>query len=298
MTWGLGPWGGGGWGGPVSGGMLLALSVEARSENVLRVTFNMPVYFSGVLDPLDASNPDIWQASPVAGTVGYDGVAARSVMVVTVEAPADLVNVPVGSVLDLTLDRPMTPYPAAYQLATLSAIASADQSQQMAATSIGQTPALFRVLNPPDPTAAAPGRDLANPQTLSGAIESAIVQPQVAPLGSFGVSGDGDYAFDSRDTGLRKRLNRRFFTRKGGFLHLGQDFGVGVLQRVKRLGRASERQQLAADCEVQFAQEPEVAQVQVLSRLDPLRPNFVKMSVFIKKKNGRTAKFQTNIAMQ
>ena len=293
--WGGGAWGGSAWGGSL-GGSLSALLVEAVSENVLRVTFNAPVYYSGILDPGDASDPDLWQVTPVDGTVGYDDVAARGVMVVTVTRPV-LVNDAFGAVLDLTLDRPMTPWPAQYDVATAGTLFSADKSVTIPPAQAGTAPALFRELARPDPTGIAPGRDFSNPQTLAAAVDSTAAQPQVQVLGSFGYSSDGDYAIDSRDLGLLKRLQRRLFTKKNGFLHL-PGYGVGVFTYLKKLGRASARQQLAADCEAQFSLEPEVAQVQVLSYLDANFPNLVRLAVYIKKRDGRSVKYGMMIALQ
>jgi hypothetical protein len=297
VAWGLGPWGGGAWGGAVGSG-LEVVNVQAPAENVIRVEFNLGLYFSGILDPGDASNPDVWQVTPDPGTVGYDGNPSRPVLVVTVAQPSPApLGVAAGSVVDLTLDRPMTPFPGSYSVATLSSLFSSDLSQQLVAAQLGSTPALFRVLQPPDPTTLAPGRDLANPQTYANALGSNISQPQATFLGSFGYSDDGDYAMDSRDQGLRKRIFRRTFTRKNGFLHL-PGYGIGVLQYSKQLGRASARQQLEADAQSQYAQEPEVAQCNVLSRLDPDNPNLVRLDTYLKKKNGQTAKYKTLIPTQ
>lgn len=294
MAWGMGPWGGGPWGGAALA-TLSVLSVQAVSENVIRVFFSTPLYFSGILDPADASNAQLWDVEPVDGPVGYDGNPPRPVTAVVVSQPV-LPNVQFGAALDLTLDRPMTPFPSQYSVATLGSVYSSDLTQQLVAVNLGMTPAIFRVLNPQDPTVVAPGRDLANPQTAGGALGSTIAQPQVAILGSFGYGADGDYAIDSKDTGLLKRLQRRLFTKKNGFLHL-QDYGVDVMSYSKKLGRPSARQQLAADCEAQFSREPEVAQVNVLTYLDPLDNSLLRLAVYIKKKNGQTAKYGMKLAL-
>lgn len=276
---------------------LAVVSVMAVAENVIQVTFNEPIHYTGLLDPQDASVASLYVVTPVAGTVGYDGQPARAVSVLTATQGGQPGEIDPNVIL-LTLDRPMTPYPAQYVVSSTGLIWAANLTDLIEAITLGTTPALFRVLNPPDPSAAAPGRDLANPQTLQASIDSTIAQPLVAPLGSFGYDGTGDYAIDQKDDGLRKRLMRRLFTKKGGFLHLGDAYGVGITTYGKQLARASTRAQLAADCESQFAREPEVAQVRVLTRLDPQNAAMVRLDVYIKKKSGQTAKYTALFPIQ
>lgn len=286
--WGASPWGSAPWGGSAPSGLVLVSAVSV-AENVVRVGFNRRVYFSALLDVPDASNADAWAVTPVSGTVGYDGLAARGVAVAHVD-PASVPGTMDGSVLDLTLDRPMSPYPAAYAVANALPIYSDDLTHQLPPGQQGTTPALFRVLNVPDPTSSITSRDLANPQTFAQAQGSTIAQPQVTALGSFGYDGSGSYALDSKDAGLRKRLTRRTFTKKNGFVHL-PGYGVGITDYGKQLAKASTRAQLAAECEAQYAQEPEIAQVRVLTRLDPKNPSLLRLSVYLKKKSGQTARY-------
>jgi hypothetical protein len=125
--WGSGVWGGSSYG----GGPLAAIAVEsvlAIRENVYRVMFNVPVYYSSILDPPDASRVEKYAVTPVAGTTGLDGTAARPVMVARVDLigeDGEVVFGGAGRVLDLVLDRPMTPHPALYDV-TLTDVFAAD----------------------------------------------------------------------------------------------------------------------------------------------------------------------------
>lgn len=127
MSFGSGSWGGGSWG----GGPLAAITVEsvlAVRENVMRVTFNVPVYYSTILDPPDASRVEKYAVVPVAGTFGLDGTAARPVSVARVDLIGDDGEVVVGGSgrrLDLVLDRPMTPHEALYDV-TMTDVFAAD----------------------------------------------------------------------------------------------------------------------------------------------------------------------------
>lgn len=289
--WGGSGWGGSGWGGySLGGGPLVVNGLVAVAENVLQVQFASPIYFSGLLDSPDGSNPAIWTISPVAGTTGYDGQPARLVSVASValaDATAQNVN--------LTTDRPMSPYPAQY-VVTVNGAYSADLTTQ-ARGQTASTLAVYRVINSPQIEAPAPGRDFANPQTLRAAQASTIAQPAQTILGSLGYSGDGDYAIDQGDEGLRKRLTRRTFCRKNGFAFL-PGYGVGARQRVKTLATTANREALAADCEAQYSQEPEVQRTVVSSHLDSQRPNLARLAVVIVKKDGRSVKYTSLVPVQ
>jgi len=303
VGWGSGGYGSSGWGGlpPAGpGGIGIPLQVVAASavaENVVRVQFTTPVYYSGVLDPGDASNAALWQVLPVTGTSGLDGQPARPVSVLSTALPTIAGAAP-GLYVDVTLDRPMTPYPAQYT-AVVGTISSADQSQTLdPSASMAATPSVYMALARTNVESSAPMRDFANPQSPQAARNSTIAQPAQTALGSFGYTDDHDYAIDSRDDGLRKRLNRRLFSRKGGYLHLGDGYGVGITTYIKRLGKAAVREQLTADVETQFAQEPEVAKVTALTRPDTNNPGLFRLDVFVQKRNGQTTKYKTLFPVQ
>lgn len=126
MSWGFGTWGGSPWG----GGPLGAIAVEsvlAVRENVMRVTFNVPVYYSSILDPPDASRPEKFSVTPVAGTFGLDGTPARPVSVARVDLVGEDGEVVIGGGgrrLDLVLDRPMSPHAALYDVAMTDVFAA------------------------------------------------------------------------------------------------------------------------------------------------------------------------------
>lgn len=126
MSWGSGVWGGSSFG----GGPLSTIAVEsvlAVRENVMRVTFNVPVYYSSILDPPDAARPEKYAVTAVPGTFGLDGTPARPVMVAHVDLIGDdgeIVTGGSGRVLDLVLDRPMTPHPALYDVSMTDVFAA------------------------------------------------------------------------------------------------------------------------------------------------------------------------------
>ena len=293
--WGNDHWGQGPWGSPVQVG-LQVVSALAIAENKVRVTLNMPAYWSGILDVADASNPARWLVAPAQGSpVGWDGNPPRNVIVVLVTQPS-VSGTAYGSVLDLTLDRPMTPFPSLYTM-TANGLYSADESQQLdtnfASAGFG---GVYAKLEPRSVESGVHGRDLANPQSMFQAQGSTISNPAQAVLGSFNYAA-GDYAMDSRDAGLLKRLNRRTFTKPDGFVFL-PGYGIGVQLYAKRLGRASTRGELAAECEAQYSQEPEVASVSVLAVPDAATPNLVRLRVGVAKKDGKSIRYSTNLPIR
>ena len=271
------------------------VSVAAAAENALLVTFNEGIYFSQLLDTPDASLASLWSVTPVAGTVGYDGSAARPVSVTTVTA-ATLDGSGNPTSVTVTLDRPMTPYPAQYVL-TVSSVWSADLTQRLQNAVSSAFLAVYRQLDVPQVQVAAQGRDFANPQTLSGALGSTVSQPYQQLLGTLGYSDDHDYAIDKGDPGLLKRLTRRTFTKKNGFVFL-PGYGAGITTYGKRLGKASVRDQLSAELEAQYAQEPEVAKVVITMAPDKARPELTRLGAFLQKKSGKTARYTTLIPAQ
>lgn len=294
--WGNEPWGGGPWGDGLPTTMQV-LAAFAQAENVFRVQFSQAVYYSGILDGPDSSKPSLYTVTPVAGTVGYDGNPARALTVLTVTQPA-VAGFPNGTFLDLTVDRPMTPFPAEY-LVSVGTVFSADLTQQLSANfSTAQVLAVYAALNPPDPSAAAPMRDVANPQTLAAARRStADTVGYSTLLGTLQYASDGDYAGEQNDDSLRQRQFRRLFAKKGGFVHL-PGYGVGITAYLKRLALPSVRDQLAAECQSQFAQEPEAASVRVNLRLDPQNNQLVRLSIFTKKKSGKSDQYTLRLSSQ
>ena len=289
--WGNGGWGTEPWGSPITT-VFAVVSVFAQAENVVRVELNYPLYYSGILDGADGSNPARWQLTPAAGSpTGWDGNLPRPIAVVSTAQP-NIAGAQVGTYVDLTLDRPMTPYPSQYVL-SVNGLYTADKSQTLTGGVATPFNGVYAALQPPSVESSVPGRDFSNPQTLSQATGSTVNNPSQAVLGSFNYS-NGDYALDSRDAGLLKRLNRRTFTKPNGFYFL-PGYGIGVAQYGKKLARSSTRAELAAACEAQYGQEPEVANVTVVVVPSPTRPNLMRLQVGIQKKDGKSIRYSTNL---
>ena len=278
--------------GPVSGGGLIIpatfMSALAIRENVIRLYFTAPVYFSGLLDPGDASNPQNYVVSPVAGTTGRDGNAPRPVSGVSVAVGTELASI------DITLDRPMTPSPAQYQVASSGLLDGATSVPVPTAT--GATPALYRVLVPAVATAATPSRDVANPNSLPDLVAVSPYANPTSALGTLVYDDTGDYALDDGLVSYKKRVLRRGITRKNGFAHL-PGYGVGIPTYGKKLQRAGLRSQLAQDWQTQIGLEPETASVSVTSSVDPSNPALVYFAVRATTKAGKSVNFQLPVTV-
>lgn len=289
MSWGHGAWGSQLWGDSDGGGLSIA-NVFAIAENVLRVEFSGPVFFSGLLEAQDASIPQKYEVAPTAGTVGYDGVPARAVTVVRVDVPAGVAG-DEGNFVDLVLDRPMTPYPAKYDV-TAEGIFSPDGLLSLDDGTAGTAWALHKTLVLATREATKPSRDVANPQTLA-ALREAVPNPGDArpQLGTFVVDDTHDYAIDSGLTSFKKRVYRRLVTIKDSFAHL-PGYGVGIPSYGKKLSQPATRAQLAAEAEQQIALEPEVAQVTVNAVTSPRSPGLTRFVILIRTRTGQVDKFE------
>src|SRR6267142_5911897 len=123
-AWGTGSWGAGPWGG-LTTGLLQLLSAVASRENAVQLVFSEAVYFSQLGDAADASQKKFYAVVPDPASLGSDGEAPRAVGVVAV-AVVDASGFMTGQVLELTLDRPMTPSPSLYAVTASPLITSAD----------------------------------------------------------------------------------------------------------------------------------------------------------------------------
>jgi len=272
QKWGQDPWGGalGAAGNPV-----VLTGAFAPVENVVRMEFNVPPFFSGLLEPDDASNPSHFQVLPVAGSVGRDGTAARSVTVVQVQVGEDPAS------LDLFLDRPMTPSPALYTVNATGLTDSTVRAPMIPGPPV-QFLALFKVFSPPNPQTAKPSRDFANPQ--DGTLQQV---PNAPLLGTFNVDDTGDYAVDEGLASIKKRVLRVLVTSVGGFLHL-PGYGVGIRQHGKRLASASLRAKIAADAQAQIQKDPDVASCVVTATTLPSFPKLVFFNVRVQTRTGQS----------
>lgn len=274
--WGVG-WGLAPWGGDPNAGFKIN-TIEAVRDNVIRISFSQTPRYTGVLDPRDASNPKRYQVVNDPTTYGYDGLPCRPVRVIL----ASVVNLPssVGRVIDITLDRPMSPYPSEYTVSTNNLFDTAGIPLDPCFASL-KIKGLYRFLQPQDPSLMVPSRDIANPSTLSGLIGS--VQVSEKQLGIIPIGPDGDYAFDEGITNLKKRVWRRLITTPGSFTFM-PSYGVGVTTYLKKLNLASTRQQIATLAQNQISQEPDVERCIVSFTTDPKYPNLVYVNVLVKAK--------------
>jgi len=245
-------------------------------ENVIRILFSNPPNFTGVLDSKDASNPNNYRVYPVAGTVGYDGSPSRNVNVAGVEQPKFIPDS--SSMVDLLLDRPLSPFPARYNVIVGSLfsykfipIDVCDKSREI----LG----LYRGLQPQIADQFTPTRDIANPNTLSAMTGLAVINED--QLGIIPIGSDGDYAFDEGLTNLRKRIYRRLMTNPGAFIFM-PTYGVGLPRYAKRLNLASTRTIIVATAQSQISQEPEIQRCVVQMTNDPAKPNLFYLNVIAK----------------
>lgn len=283
-SWGSGSWGSGPWGGAGSGGGLQLLTALAVRENVVRLAFNEPVFFSTLLEPADASRVELYSVVPIPGSAGDDGEPTRPVSVVATALATGVPGATSGTVVDLFLDRPMTSFPSVYAAAAMN-IFSADLADLLA-SGTAQVIGVYRRLSPPSLESPEQSRDLACPQTLEGARSAGLARPENPDLlGTYTADPGGDYALDSGTENLRKRILRRLTSRRNGFAHL-VGYGVGIPQQGKRLVRSSVLTDLGAEAERQIALEPDVSKVRVVPVPDPNVPGLVVFQVMVRPASG------------
>lgn len=293
LGWGGGAFGGMPWGGG-GGGTLFLLSVLPIRENVIRLEFSVPLYFSILLDPPDASIPTKYVVTPVSGTIGLDGDPVHPVNVAGVSLPSVVAGIlasDVGRFVDITLDRPMSPYPTRYTV-TVTNIFSADLVEALDPDPSSLSfDALFKKLEEPQIATTRPSRDLANAQT-GNAATSSLPDPEdtLLNLGSLRVDDSGDYAFDEGLVNFKKRIIRRLVTSPGKFAHLPK-YGVGIPDYGKRLAVSSVIASLAAQAEAQISLEPETSRVRVRPIVDPNTPGLVRFQIFVRPKSGEPQRF-------
>jgi len=255
MSWGSQGWGITPWGG-VSGTsvtMLSLVSVVAIRENCVQLAFSDDVYFSRWHDPPDASFVSRYAITPLLGSIGDDGQPARPV------APVLVDNVfGDGTLINIWLDRPMSPYAAQY-LVTVTDLASVGGAALDPTASSFEVFGVQRGLPAHVTEQLISNRDIANPQTLT-ALKGLVRDPNL--LGRFVVDETGDLGTDQGLVSYKKRVFRRLITQKGRFAHL-PNYGTQFLQSVKQLARPQLVHHLATDAEAQIRQEPETADVSV-----------------------------------
>lgn len=291
-AWGSAPWGSGSWGSGGGSGDIAFVGVSAIRENLLRLEFDMPVYFSGVLDPADAAHLYKYTVTKVDGSFGLDGEPVRDVRVASVALTSVLDGITYaqyGRFIDITLDRPMTPHPALYDVRFTNIIAFDLDSEIVDETA--RVIAVFKRIEPPQVQTSPLSRDIANAQTLSAAKESLPDPMNAVNLGTISIDDRGDYAFDEGIVNLRKRIYRRLVTRKGAFAHM-PDYGVGITDYGKQLAVYAILASLAAEAEAQIGKEPEIAKVKVRPVINPNTPGLVRFEILVKTKIGKAHKFE------
>jgi hypothetical protein len=291
IGWGAGGWGSSPWGGS-SGASLRLVAAVALAENAVQLTFSLPLYYSELLDPADASQPQLYSVVPTAGSYGQDGAPARAVGVAAV-AQGSVLGTRSGSVVVLTLDRPTTPSPALYAVQCAGLVDSSQTKPLNPAAAGLQFGAVFKKLVPASlavPTGVA-GRDIASPDDLAAAQASGAPPAYVPQLLGVPVpDGAGDYATDAGLVGLKKRVLRRIFFVPGVTLHL-RNYGAGAASYGKRLASAANRSDLARACEAQIALEPDVAAVSVATQPSAASPGLFYLVVLVRSRStGQSAK--------
>ena len=254
--WGAGSWGEAPWG---SGDAdLVLLGAVAVRENVVRFYFSVPPLFDNLGTANDAARADRYSVIAVSG-VGLDGEPVRPVTPVLAEVAAD--PGADGTEIDVTLDRPMTAYPAVYRAVAHNLVSQAGAFLEPGANAL--LDGLRAGIPPLTAAIVVAGTDIANPQTGRdlAALGLSPGNPDQA-LGTYQIAPSGDYAQDTPLTSYRKRVIRRLTTRVNGFAHL-PGYGVGVIEDVKKPARAIDRQRRAAMAEQQIQLEPETVSVSV-----------------------------------
>jgi len=288
VGWGSGAYGASPWGGAMSGALQLANAVASR-ENAVQLVFTLPLYLSGLGDVQDGEQPKLYAVTPVVGSVGRDGTPPRAVSIASVAAVA-APGFDLGQVVELTLDRPMTASPSTY-LVSCVGLVSADLSTPL---DVGHASAQFagchkKLVVPSLDAPTRTARDFANPQGLLAA-QAASPRPALVTLGVTPIDDTGDYAYDDGLVGYKKRVLRRLMTTPGGFVHLGADYGVGLLGYGKKLATAAARLRMAARAETQIAKEPETAAVKVSVVKSATHPELFTVVVLARTRSGQDAK--------
>jgi hypothetical protein len=225
-------------------------------ENVIRLRFDVPLYFSAVLDPGDASDLARYAIEPDETSRDGLGVVPRPVWPARAQLYSPLE-------VDLWGDRRFSSFPSRYTV-QVNGLRTEDLSEGLG-TSSAVMIAVRAGLPPPRVDLSISNADLANPQSLSTI--PAGLTPTEDLLGTIPVDSTGDLAHDDGLVSYTKRVLRRLSTKKGKYPHI-REYGVNFPQSVKTLARAGTLASLAADAASQIREEPETqsASVQVIQQ--------------------------------
>jgi len=291
--WGGAPWGGGAWAG---GGAPFALFfATADRENVVRLEFDAPVYWSGLGDLFDASRVDLFSITPVVNTVGLDGQPARAVTPSQVIRPTDVDPAIESYFLDIVIDRILSPFPTQYVITCSGLATDAAGTALLDPTQASYAFAGCAMeLVSPSFHLAERGGDFANPQTLFAAQAARMVNPTSAPLGTYGADGSGDYAVERGVEAYKARLIRMILAKRGSFQHLPVDRGAGLPSLSKMLATRGRLDQVHGAIEAEVFRDPDTltARINVL-----LQTNGVyRVTVLAQMRTGPIVKFGTDLS--
>ena len=260
---------------------LQLLGVQPVRENLMWLQFSEPPYFSGLLDPGDASNPDYYTITVVSGSIGGDDQPVRLVSPGIPEVSPD------GQGICLWLDRLMSPYPGQY-VVTVSNLVGTESGLPLDPSYVSANcDALAAAPVVQDRSRTVGGADFANPQSGASAGDNVPVSVggQIN-LGTYQVNAKGDYASDSGLSNYRKRVIRRITSNQGTFAHLA-NYGAGPRSLIKKPDRAGRAETLAKVAETQVLMEPDTASVTVTVVRSSSSPGIVVLKVVALHRSGQ-----------
>jgi len=193
-------------------------------------------------------------------------------------------------VIDIILDRPASAFPALYQL-DIQTVYKSSLSVSIAGSIV--IPGLRSAIAKDDGESIHGGRDFHNPNTLSNAIVGSGDVWDPSLLATFRIGDDGDYAIDTGAAAYEKRLLRRVLSKRNGFAHL-PGFGGDVKASIKKLSRADELAQRAAELEAKIAKDPDTAKVRVA--FTPRGRGLFALNIIARTKQGSTVRIERLIA--
>lgn len=121
--------------------------------------------------------------------------------------------------------------------------------------------------------------DLNNPFLVK---DATLADPP--PLGTYQITGSGDYALERGRPYLRKRVLRRATTQMGEFFHLAN---YGFAEPLKSVIRPDLLRRMAAKATTQIRQEPDVESASVSARLANGTTNIVILDIKVRDRYGR-----------
>ena len=255
--------------GPGVGTSLILLNAVAISDNIVQLSFNYAVIYNKLRDSFDGSNFFDYIITPMLYSVGADNLAPRAVN------PIEIDQTTSNTILNVTVDRPFSPFPGQYKISVQSLMGT-DGVNTFPINQILNSQyfyGLSRGLPVQRQDMVTSSKDIANQQFSNSLVGNVPTIAQAYQLGTIPTNSQGDIATDDGLDSYTKRVLRRCMTRKGGFAHLGADYGLGLPYQIKQLANQGIRNSLAGDAEAQILQEPETKQVKCTFTQDPKNPS-------------------------